>query len=72
MKNKVPCFCLFIQGVCKLFFMIAMCIMTENAFLATTIAMSCLSDIILLYWMSDVLDSENIKRKEGNNNETVD
>lgn len=57
MKNKVPCICLFIQGVCKIFFMIAMCIMTENVFLAATIAMSCLSDIILLYWMTEVLNN---------------
>lgn len=55
MKNKVPRICLFCQSLCKVFLMIAIAAMDELDTLAAIVAISCLSDVISLYWIVDGL-----------------
>lgn len=55
MKNKVLRICLFCQSLCKIFLMIAIATMDEIDTLAAIVAISCLSDVISLYWIVDGL-----------------
>lgn len=55
MKNKVPRICLFCQSLCKVFLMVVIATMDEMNTLAAIVAISCLSDVISLYWIMDGL-----------------
>lgn len=57
MKNKVLGICLFIQAVCKVGLIIAIAAMDEIDPLAAIVAISCLSDVFSLYWITDGLSN---------------